>query len=383
MNIILSGIETKNKGAELMLYAILQEIERKFPKATVYIPRGRIFYKNGLEGIRTKVNITYLPCYKMEKTLRLGKIYRVLHIPYTLMPHTLMMNKVNYFLDASGFRFSDQFKMSSREAFSLKSQLSAYRGKGAKIIFLPQAFGPFEKETTKEVLSVLSSESTLIMPRESVSLKYIAESGVVDMKKVRKFTDFTSLVEGVFPSQYEYLRDGICIIPNKQMINKGAISMDNYLSLLKAIIDMAKKSGRVVYLLNHEGKNDELLCEDMKKELYNDIEYVSGLNALEVKGMIASAYLVITSRFHGLASSLNSGVPSLATSWSHKYEELFKDYGLDASYVLPLSDIDIAQTKVNELLESHENKRVHSIIESKVPEVKTQTCDMWNLVWNS
>ena len=30
MNFILSGIETKNKGAELMLYAILQEIEKKF-----------------------------------------------------------------------------------------------------------------------------------------------------------------------------------------------------------------------------------------------------------------------------------------------------------------------------------------------------------------
>ena len=38
MRIVLNGVETNNKGAELMLYAILQEIERKFPDAEVFMP---------------------------------------------------------------------------------------------------------------------------------------------------------------------------------------------------------------------------------------------------------------------------------------------------------------------------------------------------------
>jgi colanic acid/amylovoran biosynthesis protein len=202
------------------------------------------------------------------------------------------------------------------------------------------------------------------------------------MSKVKMFTDFTSLVEGIFPSKYEHLRNGICIIPNLQMINKGAITMDDYLSLLKSIIDSAKESGRVVYLLNHEGTKDEMLCEDLRMKLSEAIDCVSGLNALEVKGMIASAYMVITSRFHGLASSLNSGVPSLATSWSHKYEELFKDYGLDGNYVLPLNDKEAALEKVKSLLEPQKNKEVRCLIERLVPEVKAQTREMWNVVWN-
>ena len=39
MNIFIDGIGTHNKGAELMLYAVLQELERKLPNANVLLPR--------------------------------------------------------------------------------------------------------------------------------------------------------------------------------------------------------------------------------------------------------------------------------------------------------------------------------------------------------
>ena len=51
MKIVLSGVETNNKGAELMLYAILQEIERKWPDADVYISQKRI--KQGLNYVKS------------------------------------------------------------------------------------------------------------------------------------------------------------------------------------------------------------------------------------------------------------------------------------------------------------------------------------------
>ena len=52
MKIVLTGVETNNKGAELMLYAILQEVERTFPDAEVYISPNAI--PQGLNYLQTE-----------------------------------------------------------------------------------------------------------------------------------------------------------------------------------------------------------------------------------------------------------------------------------------------------------------------------------------
>ena len=145
-------------------------------------------------------------------------------------------------------------------------------------------------------------------------------------------------------------------------------------------MEEGSRSELPVYLLNHEGKPDADLCKKCKKSMGGDIDVVTGLNALEAKGLISSARIVISSRFHGLASSLNSGVPSLATSWSHKYEELFRDYGLEG-YILPLDNVDEAVRRVRELLNIKENRRIRAHLARQIPLIKEQTREMWECVW--
>ena len=118
-----------------------------------------------------------------------------------------------------------------------------------------------------------------------------------------------------------------------------------------------------------------------KESIGGDVEVLTSLNALEVKGMIASAYMVVTSRFHGLASALNSCVPALATSWSHKYEELYRDYGLEG-YVLPLNSTDAAIKRVKDLLDENENKRIRQHLAVEVPRIKAETRQMWEHIWS-
>lgn len=382
MKIILSGVETNNKGAELMLYAVLQEIERKYPEAEVYIPPVRI--KQGLGFVKTSLDFRYTSSPLLIKIIRKSHIrgvFRKLHLLQDVFSRLDIVRGAEWFIDGSGFAFGDQCKLTDEVINMWRGRLKPLKDGGCKVVFLPQALGPAEKPRTKKAFAMLSEFASVIMPREQVSYNYVRKSGVVDMNKVRMFTDFTSLVEGTFPKGYEHLKDGICIIPNMQMIRKQKISYEDYISLLTAIIEKACKSGHPVYLLNHEGIKDEELCYRCKESLGGNIDVVTGINALEVKGLIASAYAVITSRFHGLASALNSCVPSLATSWSHKYEELFRDYGITDS-VLPLDNLDKALAKVDSLLDKHNNAEIRAELNRSVPQIKAQTREMWKVVWN-
>ena len=63
MKIVLDGVETNNKGAELMFYAILQEIERRYPDATVYINAQRV--KQGFSYLKTSLKLKDNPIRKI------------------------------------------------------------------------------------------------------------------------------------------------------------------------------------------------------------------------------------------------------------------------------------------------------------------------------
>ena len=376
MKIVLSGVETNNKGAELMLYAILQEIERVHPQATVYIPHYAI--SQGLSYVKTSVDLRFKPNYWLSK-LHICGILRRLHLPYISFTGAAPVPHADYFIDASGFAFSDQWNPDDERVIFWKYQLEGYKKQGTKIIFLPQAFGPVEKDNTKKLLKILSETADVIMPRESVSLSYLKKANVSNCK-IKLFTDFTSLVHGVFPQKYIHLKNGICIIPNLRMIDKGTISLDAYLEILSKIVEKSLSKGHCVYLLNHEGAGDESLAYQCQKQLSHKVEVVTGLNALEVKGLISTAYLCITSRFHGVASALNSCVPCLATSWSHKYKELFSDYGLN-DCVLNLNDLDSILDKVEEYLDEANNEKIRKHLNIQVASIYEETCRMWKCVW--
>ena len=57
--IVVSGVEGVNKGAELMLYAILKEIEIRFPDAIVYLPIAQ--FPHGLKKIQTSLQLRQSP----------------------------------------------------------------------------------------------------------------------------------------------------------------------------------------------------------------------------------------------------------------------------------------------------------------------------------
>ena len=136
MKIVLWGVETNNKGAELMLYAILQEIERRHPSATVYIPYIRC--KQGLDYVKTNLDFRYTPFSKFLFKVHATKILKILHLPTGWMSLTNIVRDADWFIDGSGFAFSDQFDIQEERVRMWQTMLNGLRKKDCKVIFLPK-----------------------------------------------------------------------------------------------------------------------------------------------------------------------------------------------------------------------------------------------------
>ncbi|WP_031429219.1 polysaccharide pyruvyl transferase family protein [Flavimarina sp. Hel_I_48] len=376
MKIQIDGTNTVNKGAELMLTAVLDRLEKKFPDADI------IFNPN-MPGKEFDYSESFR--FKERKMLNYGRypeaILRRLKMPRSFFTAKYASKSIDAVLDAGGFHFSDQWGYPDHYVQLLEDYYRNLQKQNTKLIFLPQAFGPFKTENAQRTLATINRYAHLIIAREQVSYDYIIEAGV-DPEKVKIYPDFTLSVSGKLPSSLESLKGRVCIIPNKKMITHAKGDTKSYLNLMVSLIEFIQKQGHEVFLLNHEGPGDLKICDQINSGFDTKLHVVSGLNAKEVKGVIGCAYMVISSRYHGVASALSQAVPCLSTSWNHKYEMLFKDYDLQDMILDMDSSMEVLKNKIRGLLDkqSNESMRTHLITEKK--SLSESTNAMWDEVFS-
>ena len=375
--IVVSGVEGVNKGAELMLYAILKEIEARFPDAEVYLPISQ--FPLGLQKINTSLLlrqspnrfVRFLGKYHITGLLaRLGIRSKYL---YNLYP----IKGAKYYLDASGLFFSDQMISSECIAKDLSVLLKGYQNQGTKIIYLPQAFGPFSQKPSINAVRVALEHSDLVCVRDDMSMYYLMSLGN-HLQNIKQYYDFTGILTGIVPSEYQYLSGRVCLILNTQVIRKGTMGEETYLNLFRCIIEEIYNNGYKAFILDHA--NDYELSKKCCAMVSYDIPIVSGLDALHIKGIISQSYLCVSSRFHGVVSSFSSCVPCLTTSWNHKYQELLHLYDMN-DVLLSTSPVDCVE-KVNKYLSSEINREAREKLRSKKGLINNNIEEMWQHVWS-
>ena len=227
--------------------------------------------------------------------------------------------------------------------------------------------------------ATLDEFADILVARDEVSLYYLT-SEIIKKDKVLLYPDFTASVKGVETEYSKKHKNKICVIPNSKIIQTGVMDYESYQKAIVKIIDHICKNGYKVVLLNHEGLGDYNLCKSIASQTNDEVAIVTGLNAVETKGVIASSYMVISSRFHGVANALSSCVPCLATSWSHKYQKLLDEYE-QYDNLLDLTDIDKAYSMVDRMLVTTQNDKIRSVLKAKNEIVKAKNLEMWNTIW--
>lgn len=377
MKIQIDGTNTINKGAELMLYSVLNEIEIK-------IPNSEVWY-NGLEGkvssIQTKLFLKKRRFLVISnKCPVILRILRKLNLPFTYLTTKYPNKNIDVVLDAGGFQFSDQWEISDKLLNSWFYYYSELKKNDTKIILLPQAFGPFETYNGKKIVSMLNKFVDLIFARDITSYNYLIKAGG-DLNKILLYPDFTTVVKGIFPENYSILKGGVAIIPNYRMLDLGNNKKCAYFNFILAAIDNIRKSGKTPFFLNHEGIKDFELCKQINQGLNEKIVIINNLSSRELKGIISQCFLVISSRFHGAASALNSSVPCLATSWSHKYQMLFNDFGQN-DCILSINEPNVF-SKIDYYLDSGNNLATRKVLENAMEVIQNKVDDMWEIVWKT
>ena len=363
-----------NKGAELMLMAVLEQVRRGYPASDVamipmrlapYIKRAKLglYQKAGFYRYRTHWG--FLSHLIPKKVLSLFGMVRE--------------NEIDVVLDVSGFSYSDQWGTGST-AEAAKSTLR-WKKKGISVIFLPQAFGPFLSKKNKNNFKVIADNADLVFARDEVSYQYITD--VVGYRSNIKIApDFTNLVKGVVSDDFDQGRNRFCVVPNYRMIDKtSAVMSSQYLQFLVNCVKRLDMLGAKPFFLIHDRENDEIMARNVLDICGVEMDLVTETDPLIIKGIIGICDGMIGSRFHGLVSALSQGVPSLATGWSHKYQMLFQDYDFPEGLV----SSDMPESKLFDMIDLIVDDKIHGNIRKKIMDAgvvqKELSVKMWNDVF--
>jgi len=376
MKVQIDGVNTQNKGAELMLVAILEEIESRFPGSKIAINPDSAFNKAFLDNY--KLNIKRRGGLKFSRYIKAIAKRLKYHGDLGYFGEHYSGKQTTLLLDASGFKYSDQWNRSKDWLDTKEKYYAKVKKNGTKLCFLTQAFGPFETPNGKRSVEILTRFCDLIFAREQKSYEYLINAGANPAKVIRS-CDFTFKVKGVVPEKYSSLNGKVAVIPNYKMITHGGYKSSEYKDFLIKIISYLRSIGKGVFLLNHEGKNDLALCLELKDAFEADIEVVSGLSAKEVKGIIGISSLVVSSRFHGVASALSQDVPCLATSWNHKYEMLFNDFGQKDNLISAHDMWSANKAKLDYQISSY--KEIKNVLKERKIQLLKEIEEMWDLIF--
>ncbi len=363
-----------NKGAELMLLAILQQIKQRYPDAKIaMVPTtasgGQPFHKFAPLGIFPKFSVRRMG-------IDLGVLLNI--FPATLRERfgIILDKEINVVLDAAGFSYSDQWgEASCRElAISVKN----WKKNGAKVILMPQAFGPFLNKKNRNNMAFVMDSADLVFAREEKSYEYLMDiSGKHDHVYIAP--DFTNILSGTLPEGFDKENCRFAIVPNSRMLDKlGEKERKNYIPFLLAVSECLTERGEKPFILIHEDSDLTVAHEVASK---TEMPIISESDPIKIKGIIGACRGMVGSRFHGLVSALSQGVPALAMGWSHKYEMLFNDYDLPEG-IFPITESrENLLDRLDDIFAGENYRKKKRNLEEVSKRIKAESMEMWGRVF--
>ncbi len=366
------GTGFQNQGAALMLMAVEQRLREWNRDVAIAV-------RPGIGPYRSRARLGLLQILDARKAGRSGwLIERLLHRGYRERFGMILQNEVTHILDASGYALGDPWQ-DQPELIEVKAK--AYeerRAAGMRIALLPQALGPFGDERVRAASKRVLDSAEIVFARDPGSLA-AAKTIMADSSKLHLAPDFTNLLTANTPTSPPQGERPLALIPNDQMLkHNGGLSSDAYVSFFARCAEQGKQAGLDPFLLLHESVRDRSLATQIQQVSNVPLAIHESDDARELKGILALCEACVGSRFHGLVSALAQGVPSIGTSWSHKYRHLFDDYDMGQLLIEDLADEATVKRCLSLLFDETSRKQLAAVLAKRSQDLKGQSHQMWD-----
>jgi polysaccharide pyruvyl transferase WcaK-like protein len=373
MNILLRGAGFENKGAEAMLRTVQREVGRRVSETCFHIfvpsPTAQFANVSGLFSITEDFSLRKrilgaIPLVSRYKAyflkVRNPDFARAEKISRSEAYRMNRIKSIDAIIDISGYAYGDAWNASRCMDTWVWLDYCLHNNK--PYIFLPQAFGPFEKTDIAQWARKLCENATLLFARDKESFRHIASLCHKRIDNIRIAPDIVFRFQGAHPNAgasvlrnlgFEFgKRPLVGLVPNMRVYERtsGIGVENNYVQLLIEIANYCIEELEVsVLLLPNEiripgdtEQDDRFLC-GIIQSLINRNEFCFTIREYYpceiIKSILNHLELLIASRFHSLVFTLSAGIPVMALGWAHKYLELLRSFGL-SDYVCYHDQLD-------------------------------------------
>lgn len=381
MFIELNGAGFTNKGAEIMLLTVVQELSKAIPGASFCMRPTEPYDRMLSLGIRPILSVAPRHRRNLFKYAAGQILHRCISRNFCRQHNVVHPFDVDALVDISGYAFGD--KLSLKAIHKLKDHAQSYHAKQKPVILLPQMFGPFEKPGYARAMDEALGCVDLAYARESASLQHLrkaagARPGIKLAPDISIFTEPRAVDGPELPGN-----PFCCVVPNDRMLSKGAADWGaDYMRLLSQAIGQILGRGLDVLILVHStGGGDRHLADQLAASAAGHgpakCAVYANEDPLQLKALIWRSSFLIGSRYHSLVAALSGAVPVVMLGWAHKYAELARDFGVEQFVLAPADAGSRLGAAVESLLDPKQQQTLRKVLAEKKNLMREANRVMW------
>lgn len=379
------GPWVQNKGDDLMLRAVVERLGERYRLVASPDLSGHLLDQPDLRRLEWQPTAGQYALAARQRSVKGGWDLLKRAARLALMPQGSLEAQgvidgrgLQALLDCSGFAYGDQW--STRRVKARAAYYAKLKGRGVRLVLLPQALGPFDRPEVREEVRAMLAPFDLIYARDEASLKHV-RALQLGAPRTERTPDITHLLDGTTPQDATAWASRVCVVPNARMVDRTTPEVGGrYVDFMARCVRAVREGGLQPVIVLHE-TNDVELVREITGRLGFDVPVLDE-DAQVTKGYLGACYANVGSRYHSLIGSLSQGTPSLGTSWTHKYEALFAEYGCpDLSLPLrrEMEDLDRA---VHEFLAPARQAPLRRQLGEAAEGQKARVEQMWQSVEN-